>query len=65
MKDKFAIEKILVPQENSSLGFIIVKFATNLETKEVFVGSGEDEWVIKNGINLDQINKLKLEVSNV
>ncbi len=62
MIDKFKIEKIFIPAQGANTGSIVVKFAQDLETGKVFVGSGDDEWVIKNGIALDDLNKFKLEV---
>lgn len=61
MTVKYKVEKIFIPFENSSVGSVPIKII-QLETGRVFVGIGEDDWVIKNGIALDDINKLRLGV---
>lgn len=62
MIDKFKIEKFFVPSEGSNTGSVPIKFVIENETGKVFVGIGEDDWVIKNGISIDDISKLRIGV---
>lgn len=62
MIDKFNITKIFIPAQNEATGSIVIKLAEETTTGKVFIGIGDDDWVIKNGIDLDDLNKFKLGV---
>jgi DNA-directed RNA polymerase delta subunit len=57
--ERYKIEKIFIPSENSPTTTVVLKFVQDLETGKVYVGVGEDEWVSKNGMSMDDINKFK------
>lgn len=55
-----SIQKLFLPCETSTTGQVLVKIVTNNENGEILIGVGENDWILKNGVSLDQL-RAKLE----
>lgn len=55
-----SIQKLFLPCETSTTGQVLVKIITNNENGEILIGVGENDWILKNGVSLDQL-RAKLE----
>lgn len=54
--NEYTIEKkIYIPCEKTQGGIAVIKFIHIIATNQTYVGIGEDEWVIKNGLNANQL----------
>lgn len=58
------IKKIFIPMQDSEIGTLALKIIYMPDQDKAYFGIGEDEWVIKNGVLIDEasyiLNYLKV-----
>jgi hypothetical protein len=54
------VRKIAIPSQDSALGAVYVKLVTVIsdEGSKMLVGIGEEDWIIKHGIEITNFDKL-------
>jgi hypothetical protein len=55
------LKTIYLPSEKSPNGYEIIRFVKRDADSKIFVGIGDEEWIIKHGLSIDQYTNLNNE----